>query len=432
LRRWVLVRRLYEPRFQLVIASALLAALAAYYAVWSIANWVSLDAAALRFDFQSYFTGAQAAAHGADVYAEFKRTWGTEAWTVAYIYPPFFALLLAPLTGLGLVTAGRVWLIAVHAAFLGSLWLLLRINPELPATGRRLFLAAALAFMPVYVGVKFQQVATLWLLLLTAATWAALRRRPARAGLFLALAASLKVIPVLCIPLFARLGRWRTALSATALLIGITAVSLAAAPGSWQFFTVVLPRIGAGNSNWDNASIDGLVSRLVALDPRALGPATASIAEALVALAAIAILGITLWRARPGGDPSWRLRLGMAATVVALLMVSSVTWQHHLVTLLLPLAIAMAWIAARRPRPGYAWTLALGYALCWSDRRILPLPADQVVHSAGQAALVLAATSIKLAGLVLLWSLLLAMLRAEARLVRLPRASTEGPIETAA
>jgi len=31
-----------------------------------------------------------------DIYADFKRSWGTQAWVVAYIYPPFFALVLAP------------------------------------------------------------------------------------------------------------------------------------------------------------------------------------------------------------------------------------------------------------------------------------------------------------------------------------------------
>ena len=56
MRRWVLIRRLYEPRFQLIVATALLAVLAAYYAIWSIGNWINLDAPALRFDFQSYFT----------------------------------------------------------------------------------------------------------------------------------------------------------------------------------------------------------------------------------------------------------------------------------------------------------------------------------------------------------------------------------------
>ena len=432
MKRWFGVRRLYEPGFQRLIVNSVLAILVAYYAVWSAVNWVTLDAQTLRFDFLNYFGGAQAAAHGADIYAEFKRAWGTQAWTVAYIYPPFFALLLAPLSGLGLVAAGRVWLIAVHAAFLASLWLILRLHPELPPLGRRLFLLGAFAFMPVYLDVKFQQVASLWLLLLSAALWAGLRRRAVLAGLFLALAASLKVIPVFCIPLFARLRRWKVALSATALLAGITAVTLAAAPGGWQFFTVVLPRIGLGNSNLDNSSIDGLVSRFVALYPSAFGASTGMVGKGIVVLAVLSVLGVTLWRSGQGGDPAWQLRLGMAATVTALLMVSSVTWQHHLVTVLLPLAVAMTWIAARRPGAGYGLSLVASYALCWIDRRILPLPADQAVHSTGQAVLLLSATSIKLIGLTLLWALLLAMLRAEARRVRRPRASTAGPAQPAA
>src|SRR5207302_1324726 len=215
--------------------------------------------------------------------------------------------------------------------------------------------------------------------------WAALRRRSAAAGLFLALAASLKVIPVFLVPLLVRLGRWRAALSATALLGGLTVVTMAAAPGSWQFFTVVLPRIGLGNSNWDNASIDGLVSRFVALFPTAFGVFTVQVGEAVVATAALAVLGLTFWRSGLGGDQAWQLRLGTAATVTALLMVSSVTWQHHLVTLLLPLAVGMAWIAERRPDPRYSWTLALSYALCWIDRRALPRPPYPALHPSAAA-----------------------------------------------
>jgi hypothetical protein len=110
--------------------------------------------------------------------------------------------------------------------------------------------------------------------------------------------------------------------------------------------------------------------------------------------------------------------------MVALLIVSSVTWQHHLVTLLLPLAVAMAWIIERRPERRYAVGLAVGYLLCWLDRRAFPLPADGVAHSTLQAIGILAGTSVKLGGLLTFWILLLLMLRQERRLAltRLRRA----------
>src|SRR5437660_1589967 len=111
-----------------------------------------------------------------------------------------------------------------------------------------LIVIAAFGFMPVYLNLKFQQVATVWLLLVTAALWAALRRRSGLAGAFIATAASLKVSPVFLIPLFARLGRWRVAVFGSGALIAATAVTVLAAPGSWQFFTLVLPRIGLGTA----------------------------------------------------------------------------------------------------------------------------------------------------------------------------------------
>ncbi|TMF56269.1 MAG: DUF2029 domain-containing protein [Chloroflexi bacterium] len=178
MRRWYGVRRLYEPRFRERTLLTLLAIAVAYYAWWSVQQWLTLDANALRFDFVNYFNGAHAALSGGDIYADFDRLWGTQAWTVAYIYPPFFALVLAPLMSLGLVTAGRVWLILIQLTFAADLWLILRISPELSKSARRIFLLAAFVFMPVYLNLKFQQVATLWLLLLTATLWAGLRRLP--------------------------------------------------------------------------------------------------------------------------------------------------------------------------------------------------------------------------------------------------------------
>ena len=420
-RTWYGVRRLYEARFRERVLLMLLVVAAGYYLTWSVVQWVTLTPAVLRFDFVNYFGGAQAAAHGTDIYADFKRSWGSEAWVVAYIYPPFFALLLAPLTSLGLLAAARIWLLVVHAAFLVALALILRIHPELSRSGRRLFLLAGFTFMPVYLNLKFQQVATLWLLLITAALWAALRRRAGLAGLFIAAAASLKVTPIFLIPLFARLGRWRIALLGGVTLVVVTVVTMLAAPGSWQFFTVVLPRIGLGTANWDNGSIDGLVSRIVEIAPGLFGGATQTVAKVTIAAAAVVVIGATLWTARNVGEQVWTLRLGVAALITSLLIVSSVTWQHHLVTLLLPIATAIAWITVRRPGARYGWGLAAAYLMCWVDRRAFPLPPDLQVHTPGQAALVLAGTSVKLAGLVLLWLLLLRMLRHEERIaVRVP------------
>ena len=415
-RSWYGVRRLYEVRFRERVLLMLVVIAAGYYLTWSVAQWVTLTPAALRFDFVNYFGGAQAAAHGTDIYADFKHSWGSEAWVVAYIYPPFFALLLAPLTSLGLVAAARIWLLVVHAAFLVGLVLILRIHPELSKSARRLFLLAAFAFMPVYLNLKFQQVATVWLLLITAALWAALRRRSGLAGVFIASAASLKVTPIFLIPLFARLGRWRVALLGGVTLVVVTAVTMLAAPGSWQFFTVVLPRIGLGTANWDNGSVDGLVSRIVELAPGLFGAATQTAAKIAIVLAAVLVIGLTLWSTRNLGDEVWTLRLSVAALITALLIVSSVTWQHHLVTLLLPVATAIAWITVRRPGARYGWGLAAAYVMCWVDRRAFPLPPDLQVHTPGQAALVLAGTSVKLAGLLLLWLLLLWMLRHEQRI----------------
>src|SRR5256885_7818081 len=104
----------------------------------------------------------------------------------------------------------------------------------------------------------------------------------------------------------------------------------------------------------------------------------------------------------------------MASLINSLLMVRSVPWQHQLVTLLVPIATAIAWITARRPAQRYGWWLLAAYVMCWVDRRAFSLPADQQVHTATQAALVLSGTAIKLIGVIMVWMLLPQMLRREA------------------
>jgi hypothetical protein len=84
----------------------------------------------------------------------------------------------------------------------------------------------------------------------------------------------------------------------------------------------------------------------------------------------------------------------------------------------------MAWIAARRPGLRYAVAVVIAYGMCWTDRRIFPLPADLQVHSAAQGILVMMGTSVKLIGMVLLWALLLLMLRRERLALRLSRRAT--------
>src|SRR3989442_3596911 len=154
--------------------------------------------------------------------------------------------------------------------------------------------------MPVYLNLKCQTVATVWLLLITATLGGAVRRRTGLAGAFIAAAASLKVSPVFMIPLFARLGRWRVALTGGVMLVILTVATMLAAPGSWQFFSVVLPRIGLGTANWDNGSIDGLVRRIAEMAANLFGDATQTVAKVIIATAAIAVIGVTLWFARHG------------------------------------------------------------------------------------------------------------------------------------
>lgn len=379
-----------------------------YYGLWSITQLLVIAPLDFQHDFLDYYRAANFIVHGESVYSDFLHFWGTEHWAIAYIYPPLFAITMVPVALLPLPVAGRLWLLGIHVTFLAALLAIFAVQPGLRRSAKITIAVLFYLFLPVYLTLKFQQVAALWLLLLAAVLWAYQRRRLAWAGLFVALAASLKVIPILLVLFFLRKREFRL----TALSLGILGLlslgELALVPDSLLYVTQVLPTIGLGNSNRDNASMNGLLSRAIEIYPQATRPLPAkTVATALVALAVVAFLALTLRAVSPGTAASPLRELEFALFVAVLPIISSVSWQHHLVTLLLPISLLVGIFYARaRPSPRQLAALGGAYLLIWVDWRLFGVTTDP--HPQGwTGALVLMATSFRLIGMLVLWGLLL-------------------------
>ncbi len=289
----------------------------------------------------------------------------------AYIYPPALAVLLAPLTWLPYHAANLAWFWLNVALLALSIRLLGRHGAPAAAA------VMALAFHPTIRALQCGQVSLLMLFLL-AAGLGALRSRSARgdaaAGACLALAAAVKLTPVVLIAWLAWSGRRRAAAWAAGLLALLAAIGVVVAGWSNHvlYVTGFLPELSRGAATWANQSINGFLNRLLTdasmsafvFPPEPPGVRLLSRAAAVLLLAAAFVTARP--RAESAADPYRRFALGYALVALTTLLVSPISWEHHFVIALIPLSV-LACPALRDGRARAILPLALAWLLMAVD-----------------------------------------------------------------
>ena len=141
--------------------------------------------------------------------------------------------------------------------------------------------------------------------------------------------------------------RWRMVLGA--MVTGLALWLLAVPQYLPEYLFKVAPVLAAGTGLFENHSPGGTVARL--FDPGTfLGAVrdTAPAARVITTAIALAALGVTFWvLRRPRADRSGRA-LEAAAMVAVGPLVASYSWGTHLVLLLLPMLVLVAWSIHRR------------------------------------------------------------------------------------
>lgn len=274
----------------------------------------------------------------ADQLADLRVYWGSVRWAAAglplydfraangdpFTYPPFAALLMAPLGRLPFVAVGAVWTAASLAAIVALGHVVARRGLDLVASAGRtagwVIAAAVLVSAPGQSDIHFGQV-TLFLVLACLAD--GLGVTPARwRGVLIGLAAAVKLTPLLFIALLVVTGQRRTALRATAAFAAATGLGWLVMPqASTRFWTEAVfatDRIGDITA-LGNQSLNGALMRA--------GLPT-GITHVLWVVLAGALVLAALWRARQlhrAGEGGRAVVLIGCATVAA----SPVSWTHH-------------------------------------------------------------------------------------------------------
>ena len=415
LSRVPIVRLFHQPGGRRRLAAIAAIAAGTVYGVRAIQQLAGLGGEALRWDFVQFRQAAVDLNAGQNPYAAFLSACPGIHWCPGgYIFPPLLAEFLRPLALLSLPMGAAAWLVLSHALLLVGCWVTWRtIRAWVSPTTGLVLLAATLLFLPLYQSLYFLQVGILLALLLAVAARQAVLGKAAAAGAWLGLASVLRVTPLLVAP--ALIGRragaraggrgWRGLAAVVLVGGGILAILAVLTPATISYFTDVLPRIGAATDNLDNQSPTGLVLRAVSLT----GGGSFEAVSRVSTVALITLVLVPTWlltRRLPDAGPA--RAASFAAFLAAMPLVSSITWQHHLVSELLVLALVAPALSLDRTgsRAGVVRLAVAGYLLTWVDRHVTTLLVIDLGlrNPAGwKVAPFLVLTALNVAGIVCIW-----------------------------
>ena len=312
-------------------------------------------------DFQeSYMRAAGRLAAGRDPYDLCQTMGCLEPTGPQYVTPLPLAWLLQPAVGVDSHALAAAAVILLNASVVVFLICVLRALEVRDWQLAALLVLVALAFEPTTANIVEGQInlvllalSGVWLLAWVAGRW--------WGGAALGIAVALKLIqaPVGLLVLWAR--RWW--MLAAAAVTGLGLWLIAAPQYVPEYVFKVVPAIGAGTGFFENHSPGGTIARLLEPDTF-LGTARGAplAARIITTLIAIAALVVTFAVLRRSSSSATGRSLEAAAIVAVTPIVASYSWGTHLVLLLLPMLVLVAW-AVRRSDWTVLGLVALGWAL---------------------------------------------------------------------
>jgi hypothetical protein len=319
-----------------------------------------------------------------------------------FVNLPAVALLFVPLARLEVGPASWAFTAAGVAAVAAAWVLLVRLAG---LTGWRRWALAGLFVCngPLFYSLRHGNVSHFVLLLLAGALWSLEHGREVRLGMWLAAAAVLKP-PLLLLPAFFGLRRWRVAVGGAAVLVPVVGASLAlfgADVHQVWYTSTIQPFAGRPLTAFNVQSLGSAIARLLSDEGLGRGwvPVTVGAPYALLhgaALAAVAGGTLLACGRRLAGRSTPIDRLEFCLLLCAGVVTSPVSWTHYYLWLLIPAALALG--GRLGVPPGRAFPIALGVAF------VAMTPLVRGWSSGGRWAALL--VSHYLAGGLVLWGVL--------------------------
>jgi hypothetical protein len=273
-----------------------------------------------------------------------------------YLYPPILADMLIPLTFFPFGTARTIWVVLNYAMLpLTSLFIVRLLNLRLISWGSLIVLTVLYSFSPVIQCINMGQVSILLLLLWASGTLFHVKGWHVASGFAFALAAAIKLTPLIVVLPLLLLKEWKTLRAFFISLLFLAAVTcFINTPASLtDYFVRVVPPMSRGILTVINISTSASVERLyVALHHGVISPAvTNQIPAALIWLGKgldaviLCVAGLLIYsRGHAIGTADRTIALALFA--VLSVCVAPVSWQHGCT--LCFLALSLLWVEALR------------------------------------------------------------------------------------
>ncbi len=335
-----------------------------------------------KVDFVAYYNAAMAFNHGLPIYDHMIRFFQEGILSYKgpfpYVYPPGFVIFLSPLAYLSFKQASLVWILLSQISFFFGLILLMKaIKDRYSWVEWITLIFVCMNFTPLFMDYLVGQCNTLLFFLVAAGLYFYRANKGVYAGVALALATMIKIIPALLLAYMLWKRQYRAFFSGLILLVLITIYSL-------LFFDVDLyvwyfkfmGNQDLFNAYHDNHALTGFFSRFLVHSVWTEGmfnsPGAAQIAI-FVSSALMLFFLFYVTRKRYDHSDDRNLR-EYSLVVLTMLLTSKMTSTPYFVMLLIPLAVLVHELFENKPVTRWIFPLGAAYGMLavW-----YPLPAGK-------------------------------------------------------
>src|SRR4030042_3118704 len=304
-------------------------------------------------DFGSYYYSTKNLTEGRNPYFDLGNRFGF------FLYPPPVLFLFLPLTLISYSVAGKIFTAISIFCFLLSIYLLLIIIKVELFSNLGMFLSIlAFNFFPAKFTLGMGQINNIVLLGVILFIYFSLNKEWIYSGIFLALASLLKVWPVILLTVPLINSRWKILLSFAAVLAFVFMITypILGKDVYYYFFLVTLPSLFTNTAGtYCNTSLSGFLLRKIN------NPATF---KAIRDILDLMILSATLYLTMKFSQIKNNIMLLNVSVLITLsLILTSTSWQHHFVWLLVPLFLTFSYIRKNKMNLKYYFALGVSYVL---------------------------------------------------------------------
>lgn len=261
-------------------------------------------------------------------------------------HPPFIALLILPIAYLPYSISSYIWSIITISLYFFSMYLVLNeLRIKLPIEWRMILIGFLICWYPFLENLILGQISIVISTCIIAA-WVLLRRgRETYAGILIGFASLIKLFPIIFIAYFIFRKRWRSLLGMVIMLIaGFTITTIIIGPQSQiQYVTEIAPRDINNFAHYPiNLSFGGIFRRLFTENDLSYPIINSPIVSTIgIWTCTFLIMVLAIYRAITSKN-QYEDDISYALIILAMLLISPITWEHILPILILPFGLSLS------------------------------------------------------------------------------------------